>query len=72
MSSSSIIFLVLLIVVAGVAAFALFRYVEEKRTRHLREKFGPEYGRLEKEAGGPPRSGLRSARSASKNSPSIP
>ena len=51
MSSSSIIFLVLLIVVAGVAAFALFRYVEEKRTRHLREKFGPEYGRLEKETG---------------------
>lgn len=51
MSSSSIIFIVLVAVLAAVIIFAAVRYFQEKRTRHLRDRFGPEYARMAEEAG---------------------
>jgi hypothetical protein len=51
MDSSSIILLVLLIVVAAVVVIAIARYVREKRSQHLRDKFGPEYARVAQETG---------------------
>ena len=51
MSSSSIILLVLVVVVAAAIVFAVIKYFQDKRTRHLRDRFGPEYARLAEETG---------------------
>jgi hypothetical protein len=51
MNSSTIIFFVLLIVVAAVVVLAIARYFQERRSRHLRDKFGPEYTWVTRESG---------------------
>ena len=51
MNSNTIILLVLVAVVVAVAIFAVVRYFQNQRTRHLRDRFGPEYARLAEETG---------------------
>jgi hypothetical protein len=51
MTTNSIILLVLVIVVLAMATFAIATYFSRKRTKHLRDRFGPEYGRLTRETG---------------------
>jgi len=52
MSTSSVLILVVLAFVVGaLVAFLGYRYYRDKRTRQIRDHFGPEYARLAKEKG---------------------
>jgi hypothetical protein len=49
--SSNFLILAALAVVAAVLVFAVVQYFRAKRSRHLRDRFGPEYVRLAEETG---------------------
>jgi FtsZ-interacting cell division protein ZipA len=51
MSTNSIIVLVLLTVIVVIALVAVATYFSSKRSKHLRDRFGPEYARLAEETG---------------------
>lgn len=51
MSSDSIVLLVLVTVIAAVIVIAAIGYFRGRRTAHLRDRFGPEYGRVAEDTG---------------------